>query len=124
MANVTMDDILGYLDNVTVLELSDLIKKIEEKYGVSAAAPVAFAAAPATGEGAAKAEEQTEFDVILTSIGSKKIQVIKTVRAITSLGLKEAKSLVDSAPAPIKEGISKDEAEEIKTQIEESGGGV
>jgi large subunit ribosomal protein L7/L12 len=123
MANVTMDDILTYLDKVTVLELSDLVKKIEDKYGVSAAAPMAIAAAPAEGAGAV-AEEKTEFDAILTSIGDKKIQVIKTVRAITSLGLKEAKELVDNAPKPIKEAVSKDEAEGIKKQIEEAGGSV
>ena len=122
MANVTKEEILGYLDTVTVLELSELIKDIEEKYGVSAAAPVAVAAAPAAG--AAAAEEQTEFDVILTAAGPKKIQVIKVVRAITGLGLKEAKGIVDSAPAPIKEGVQKDEAESLKTQLEEAGAEV
>jgi len=122
MANVTMEDILTYLDSVTVLELSDLISKIEEKYGVSAAAPMAFAAAPAAGAGAEAAEEKTEFDVILTAAGDKKIQVIKVVRSITSLGLKEAKELVDGAPKTIKEAIAKDEAEGIKKQIEEAGG--
>ncbi len=121
MANVTMDDILSYLDTVTVLELSDLIKKIEEKYGVSAAAPVAVAAVAAGGD-VAEAEEKTEFDVILTAAGQKKIQVIKAVRTITSLGLKEAKALVDGAPSPVKEAIAKDEAEGIKSQIEEAGG--
>jgi large subunit ribosomal protein L7/L12 len=124
MANVTMKDVLSYLDTITVLELSELIKEIEDKYGVSAAAPVSMVAAPAAGEGEAKAEEKTEFDVILTAIGSKKIQVIKAVRAITSLGLKEAKELVDNSPRPIKEAISKEEAEQIKKQIEESGGSV
>lgn len=124
MANVTMDDILGYLDTITVLELSELIKKIEDKYGVSAAAPVSMVAAPAAGAAEAAAEEKTEFDVILTSAGSQKIQVIKAVRAITNLGLKEAKELVDNSPRPIKEAVSKEEAEGIKKQIEESGGSV
>lgn len=123
MANVTMDDILGYLDTVTVLELSQLVKKIEEKYGVSAAAPVAMAAMPTAGAAEA-AEEKTEFDVILATSGDKKIQVIKVVRAITSLGLKEAKDLVDNTPKPIKEGVSKEEAEKIKKEIEEAGGSV
>src|SRR5690554_84956 len=108
---------------MTVLELSDLIKAIEEKFDVKAAAPVAVAA-PAAGGGAAAAEEQTEFDVILTSSGDKKIQVIKVVRAITGLGLKEAKDLVDGAPKAVKEGIEKDEAEKLKKEIEEAGGSV
>jgi len=119
MANVTTEDILSYLDNVTVLELSELVKKIEEKYGVSAAAPMAVAAAAAP---AAAVEEKTEFDVVLTAAGDKKIGVIKVVRSITSLGLKEAKDLVDNAPKPVKEAVSKDEAEGIKKQIEEAGG--
>jgi large subunit ribosomal protein L7/L12 len=122
MANVTMEDILTYLDSVTVLELSELVKKIEDKYGVSAAAPVAMAAMPAAGGAEAAAEEKTEFDVVLTAAGDKKIQVIKVVRSITSLGLKEAKDLVDNAPKPIKEAVSKDEAEGIKKQVEEAGG--
>jgi large subunit ribosomal protein L7/L12 len=120
---VTKEDVLGYLEKASMLEVSDLIKDIEDKFGVTAAAPVAVAAAPAAGGASAEAaEEQTEFDVVLTSSGDKKIQVIKVVRAITSLGLKEAKDLVDSAPKAIKEGISKAEAEDIKKQIEEAGG--
>ena len=122
---VTREDVLGYLENATMLEISELIKDIEEKFGVTAAAPVAVAAAPAGGAAPAEsAEEQTEFDVILTSAGDKKIQVIKVVRAITNLGLKEAKDLVDGAPKAIKEGVSKAEAESIQKQIEEVGGNV
>ncbi len=120
---VTKEDVIEFISNMTVLELSELIKEMEEKFGVSAAAPVAVAAAGPADAGAA-AEEQTEFDVILTSAGDKKIQVIKEVRAITSLGLKDAKTLVESAPAPIKEGVAKDEAEEIKGKIEAVGGSV
>ncbi len=122
MADLTRNDVLAYLENATMLEISDLIKDIEEKFGVTAAAPVAVAAGPAAGAGEAAAEEQTEFDVVLTSPGDKKIQVIKVVRAITGLGLKEAKELVDSAPKAIKEGVSKAEAEDVKNQIEEVGG--
>jgi len=125
MADLSRSDVLAYLENATMLEISELISDIEEKFGVTAAAPVAVAAGPAQAGGAAEAaEEQTEFDVILTAIGDKKIQVIKVVRAITALGLKEAKELVDNAPKPIKEGIAKAEAEEIKKQIEEVGGQV
>ena len=108
---------------MTVLEMSEFVKELEEKFGVSAAAPVAVAAAPAAGDAAA-AEEQSEFDVILASFGEKKINVIKAVRAITGLGLKEAKELVDGAPGTVKEGASKDEAEEIKKQLEEAGATV
>ena len=124
MAQVTRDDVLNYLEKATMLEISDLIKDIEEKFGVTAAAPVAVAAGPAGGAAAPAeaAEEKSEFDVVLTSPGDKKIQVIKVVRAITNLGLKEAKDLVDNAPNAIKEGISKAEAEDIKKQIEEAGG--
>ena len=122
---VSKDDVIDFIANMTVLELSELVKELEDKFGVSAAAPVAVAAGPAGGgDAGAAAEEQTEFDVILTSIGDKKIGVIKEVRGITSLGLKEAKDLVEGAPQPIKEGISKDEAEEIKTKIEAAGGAV
>lgn len=123
---VTKEDVVEFIANMSVLELSELIKEMEEKFGVTAAAPVAMAVgAPAAGgEGAAAAEEKTEFDVILTSAGDKKIGVIKEVRAITSLGLKEAKELVEGAPKPIKEGVSKDEAEEIKSKIEAAGGAV
>jgi len=125
MAEVKRSDVLSYLEKANMLEISDLIKDIEEKFGVEAAAPVAVAAGPAAADGAAEAaEEQTEFDVILTACGDKKIQVIKVVRAITSLGLKEAKDLVDSAPKAVKEGINKAEADDIKNQIEEVGGVV
>lgn len=117
---VTKDDVIEFLSSMSVLELSELIKDLEEKFGVSAAAPAAVAVAgPA--EGAEAAVEQTEFDVILTSFGEAKIKVIKEVRAITSLGLKEAKTLVESCPTPLKEGVSKDEAEAVKKQIEEVG---
>jgi large subunit ribosomal protein L7/L12 len=120
---VSKEDVIEFIANMTVLELSELIKELEDKFGVSAAAPVAVAAA-APGEGPAAVEEKTEFDVILTSAGSEKIKVIKEVRAITALGLKEAKELVESAPSPIKEAVSKDEAAAIKTQIEGAGGTV
>jgi len=120
---VTKQDVIEFIANMTVLELSELIKELEEKFGVSAAAPVAVAVAgPA--DGGAVAEEQTEFDVILTSSGDQKIKVIKEVRAITALGLKEAKDLVEGVPAPIKEAVSKDEAAAIKAQIESAGGSV
>ena len=118
----TKDDVISFIDNMSVLEMSGFVKELEDKYGVTAAAP-AMMAAPATG-GEAAVEEKTEFDVILTSVGEKKIQVIKEVRAITSLGLKDAKDLVEAAPKAIKEGIKKEEAEEIKKKIEEVGGGV
>ena len=121
---VTKEDVLGYLEKASMLEVSELIKDIEDKFGVTAAAPVAVAAAPVAGAAAEAAEEQTEFDVILESSGDKKIQVIKVVRAITNLGLKEAKDLVDSAPKAIKEGVSKAEAEDVQKQIEEAGGVV
>jgi large subunit ribosomal protein L7/L12 len=117
--------IVESIEELTVMELADLVSNLEEKFGVSAQAPVAVAAAGAVAApGAAAEEEQTEFDAILADIGSNKIQVIKVVRAITSLGLKEAKDLVDGAPNPIREGIPKEEAEEIKKQIEEVGGKV
>ena len=121
---VTKEDVVDFISNMSVLELSELIKEFEDKFGVSAAAPVAMAvgAAGAAGGEAAAAEEKTEFDVILTSAGDKKIGVIKEVRAVTSLGLKEAKELVEGAPQPVKEGVSKDEAEEIKAKIEAAGG--
>ena len=126
MAN--LDQLVEDLSKLTVLEAAQLSKLLEEKWGVSAAAPVAVAAVPgAGGAGAAEAtpaEEKTEFDVILTSAGAQKINVIKEVRAITSLGLKEAKDLVEGAPKPVKEGVSKDEAEKIKKQLEEAGAGV
>ena len=123
MADTTRAQVLTYLENANMMEISDLISYIEEKFGVTAAAPVAaVAAAPAGGEAAV--EEKDEFDVVLTSAGSSKISVIKAVRALTSLGLKEAKELVDSAPKAIKEGVSKAEAEEVKTQLEEAGASV
>jgi large subunit ribosomal protein L7/L12 len=124
MADISRSDVLSYLENATMLEVSELISEIEEKFGVTAAAPVAVAAGPAAAGPAAAAEEKTEFDVILTSAGDKKIQVIKVVRGITGLGLKEAKELVDNAPKAIKEGVAKAEAEEIQKQIEEVGGNV
>jgi len=121
MAN--LDKIVDELSGLTVIEAADLAKLLEEKWGVSAAAPVAVAAAPAA-DGGAAAEEQSEFDVVLASFGEKKINVIKEVRAITGLGLKEAKDLVESAPKEIKEGISKDEADKIKEQLEGAGATV
>ncbi|MDH3975983.1 MAG: 50S ribosomal protein L7/L12 [Deltaproteobacteria bacterium] len=122
---VTKNDVIKYLEGISVLELSELVKELEEKFGVSAAAPVAVSAAPAAGgEGGAAAAEQSEFTVVLTGAGDKKIQVIKAVREITGLGLKEAKELVDGAPKPVKEGVSKEEAEEMKKKIEEQGATV
>ena len=121
---VTKEDVVKYLEGISVLELSELVKELEEKFGVSAAAPVAAAAAPAAGGAVAGGAEKTDFDVILTAAGDKKIQVIKIVREITGLGLKEAKELVDGAPKPIKEGVSKEEAEELKTKVEEQGASV
>jgi large subunit ribosomal protein L7/L12 len=112
------------LSKLTVLEAADLAKLLEEKWGVSAAAAVAVAAAPGAAAGAAPAEEKTEFTVVLTSHGEKKIEVIKEVRALTGLGLKEAKELVEGAPKPVKEGVSKDEAEKVKTQLEKAGAKV
>jgi large subunit ribosomal protein L7/L12 len=120
---VTKDDVIEFISNMSVLELSELIKEFEEKFGVSAAAPVAVAAAGAAPVAEA-AEEKTEFDAILTGAGDQKIKVIKEVRGITSLGLKEAKALVEGAPQPIKEGVTKEEAEEIKGKIEAVGGTV
>ena len=120
---VSKEDILETISNMTVMEVVDLIDAMEEKFGVSAAAPVAVAAAGGGGEAAA-AEEQTEFDVVLSSFGDNKVAVIKAVRGITGLGLKEAKDMVESAPAALKEGIEKDEAEEIKKQLEEAGATV
>lgn len=122
---ITKEDVVKFIEGMTVLELSELVKELEGKFGVSAAAPVAVAAAaPAGGDTAAAAEEKTEFDVVLTGFGDQKIQVIKVVRAITGLGLKEAKDLVEGIPKPIKEAISKDEAADIKKKIEEVGGTV
>lgn len=125
MADITKDDVLEFIASMSVLELSELVKDIEEKFGVSAAAPMAMMAPGALdGGGAAAVEEKTEFDVVLIAAGDKKIQVIKEVRAITALGLKEAKALVDGAPGPVKEGVSKDEAEKMKAALEEAGAQV
>jgi large subunit ribosomal protein L7/L12 len=131
MATLTQDDLLAAIDKMTVLELSEFIKRFEDRYGVTAAAPVAAAAAPAAAAGgdagagaAAAAEEQTEFSAVLTEVGPNKIPVIKVVRELTQLGLKEAKDLVDAAPKPIKEGVARDEAEKIKAALEEQGAKV
>ena len=126
MATLTQDDVLDAIGGWTVLELSEFVKAFEEKFGVTAAAPVAMAAAPAGGGGGdgAAAVEKDEFDVVLTSAGDKKIQVIKEVRALTSLGLKEAKDLVDSAPKPVLEGVNKEQADEAKAKLEGAGAGV
>jgi large subunit ribosomal protein L7/L12 len=127
MATLTKDDILDAIANMSVLELSELLKDFEEKFGVTAAAPVAAVAAPGAGgagDGAAAEEEKDEFDVVLAAAGDKKIQVIKEVRALTSLGLKEAKDLVDSAPKPVLEHVSKEDAEKAKAQLEEAGATV
>jgi large subunit ribosomal protein L7/L12 len=128
MAVTTQDDLLEAIDKMTVLELSEFIKRFEERYGVTAAAPAAVAApAAGGGDGAAAAaapEEQTEFSAILTEVGPNKIPVIKVVRELTALGLKEAKDLVDAAPKPVKEGVARDEAEKIKAQLEEQGAKV
>ncbi len=121
---MSREEILSAISEMSVLELSELINDMEEKFGVSAAAAVAVAAPAAAAADVGGAEEQTEFDVVLTSFGEKKVGVIKAVRAITSLGLKEAKDLVESAPTPIKEGVPKDEAEELKSQLEDAGGTV
>ena len=124
MANITKEDVIEFISNMSVLELSELIKEMEDKFGVSAAAPIAVAAVGAADAGATQEEEKSEFDVILLSFGDKKIQVIKEVRAITGLGLKDAKTLVDEVPKPIKEGVSKEEAEKIKSQLEDVGAQV
>lgn len=121
MANITREDLVTYVENMSVLELSELVKELEEKFGVSAAAPVAVAA---VGAAPAAAEEKTEFDVVLESMGSEKIKVIKEVRGITGLGLKEAKDLVEAAPKEVKTEVSKEEAEEIKTKLEAAGATV
>tara|TARA_B100000408_G_scaffold1700_1_gene1377 strand:+ start:36 stop:419 length:384 start_codon:yes stop_codon:yes gene_type:complete len=124
MADTKRAEVLTYLENANMMEISELISDIEEKFGVTAAAPVAAVAAAPAGSGEAATEEKDEFDVVLTSCGSSKINVIKVVRTLTSLGLKEAKELVDSAPKAIREGVSKSEAEEVKTQLEEAGASV
>ena len=119
---LSRQEIIDAVAEMSVLDLSEMIKEMEEKFGVSAAAAAVAVAAPAAGGGEAAAEEKTEFDLVLTGFGEKKVGVIKAVRAVTGLGLKEAKDLVESAPAPVKEGVTKDEAEDIKKQIEEAGG--
>ena len=124
MADITKEDVIEFIANMSVLELSELVKEMEEKFGVSAAAPVAMMAAGPAEAGAAPEDEQTEFDVILIGFGDKKIQVIKEVRAVTGLGLKDAKTLVDEIPKPVKEGIPKEEAEKIKSQLEDAGAQV
>jgi large subunit ribosomal protein L7/L12 len=119
---VNVDELLEQIGNLTLLQAADLKKKMEDKFGVTAAAPVAFAAAPgAAGGGAAAAEEKTEFDVVLTSVGDKKIEVLKVVREVTGLGLKEAKDLVDSAPKPLKEKVKKEDAQQMKEKLEAAG---
>ena len=124
MATITREDVMGYLESANMLEVSALIKDIEEKFGVTAAAPVAVATVGLAAGTAEPVEEKSEFDVVLTEIGEKKINVIKVVREITGLGLKEAKELVDNAPNNVKEGVSKDEAESIKSKLEEAGATV
>lgn len=123
MAEITKEQVVEFIENMTVLEMSEFVKELEEKFGVSAAAPVAVAAAPAAGDAGA-AEEKSEFDVVLASFGDKKINVIKAVRAITGLGLKEAKEMVDGVPSTVKEGVSKDEAADVQKQLEEAGASV
>ena len=124
MADITKEDVIEFISNMSVLELSQLVKELEDKFGVTAAAPMAFAAGAMPAGDAVAEEEQTEFDVVLETFGDKKINVIKEVRAITGLGLKEAKALVEEAPKSIKEGISKEEAEKIKEQLEGAGAQV
>ena len=126
MADITKDDVIEFIANMSVLELSELVKELEDKFGVSAAAPVAMVggAMPAGGDAGAAAEEKTEFDVVLETVGDKKINVIKEVRAITGLGLKEAKALVEEAPKAVKEGVAKEEADKIKEQLEGAGAQV
>ncbi|MBF0343948.1 MAG: 50S ribosomal protein L7/L12 [Nitrospirae bacterium] len=124
MTELSSEQVFQYFDNMTILQMSEFIKAFEERYGVSAAAPMAMAAAPAAAAEAAPVEEKTSFDAILSAIGDKKIQVIKVVRELTGLGLKEAKDLVDGAPKEVKTGVSKEEAENIKAKLEEQGAKV
>ena len=124
MAGISKEDVLAYLENANMLEISELIKDIEEKFGVTAAAPVAIAGGAAPAADAGDAEEKSEFDIELTGVGEKKINVIKVIRTITSLGLKEAKEMADGAPTIVKEAAGKDEAEDIKKQLEEAGATV
>ena len=123
MAAITKEQVIEFIEKMSVLELAEMVKELEDKFGVSAAAPVAVAAGPAADAGAA-AEEKTEFDVVMTSFGANKVSVIKAVRAITGLGLKEAKDTVEGAPSTIKEAVAKDEAEDVKKQLEEAGASV
>jgi large subunit ribosomal protein L7/L12 len=123
-ASISKEDVIEYISNMTVLELSDFVKELEEKFGVTAAVPMAAPGALPAAQSQEAAPEKTEFDVILAAVGDKKIQVIKVVRAITGLGLKEAKALVDGVPGPVKEGVPKDEAEGLKGQLEEAGAAV
>lgn len=123
--NISKEDVIEYISSMTVLELAEFVRELENKFGVSAAAPMALAAAAApSAQAQEEAPEKTEFDVVLSAVGDKKIQVIKVVRAITGLGLKEAKELVDGAPKPVKEGVPQDEADSIKGQLEEAGATV
>lgn len=124
MAEITKADVISFIENMSVLELAEMVKELEEKFGVSAAAPVAVAAAAPAGGAAEAAEEKTEFDVILKAAGANKIGVIKVVRALTGLGLKEAKDLVDGAPQPVKTAVSKEESEDAKKQLTEAGAEV
>jgi len=124
MANIKKEDVIAFIENMTVLEMAEFVKELEEKFGVSAAAPVAVAAMPGAAAAGAAEEEQTEFNVILAGVGAEKIKVIKVVRALTGLGLKEAKDLVDGAPSTVKEGVSKDEAADARKQLEEVGAQV
>lgn len=122
--SITKEQVIEFIENMTVIQLAEFVKELEEKFGVSAAAPVAMVAGAAPAAAAEVVEEKTEFDVILTSGGDKKVQVIKVVRELTGLGLKEAKALVDEAPKPVKEGVKKEEAEQIKAKLEEAGASV
>ena len=124
MANIQKEDVIAFIENMTVLEMAEFVKELEEKFGVSAAAPMAVAAMPGAAAAGAAEEEKTEFNVILAGVGAEKIKVIKVVRALTGLGLKEAKDLVDGAPSTVKEGVSKDEAEGAKKLLEEVGAQV
>ncbi len=124
MAKITKDGVIEFLEKMSILEMNDFVQELQDKWGVTAAAPVAAVAGAPAGVAVEEAVEQTEFDVVLTSIGDKKIQVIKEVRALTNLSLKDAKALVDESPKPVKEKISKEEAEQVKAKLEEAGAGV
>ena len=124
MADIKKEDVIAFIENMTVLDMAEFVKELEEKFGVSAAAPVAVAAMPGAAAPGAAEEEKTEFNVVLAAVGAEKIKVIKVVRTLTGLGLKEAKDLVDGAPKPVKEGVSKEEAEDAKKQLEEVGAQV